>query len=201
MMNRPLVSILLPSRNRPERCRQAIQSLFDTSANPMCFDVLIRNDRDDPTLPDYVKMANAFPNVFRLEGERGQGYGSVPAFYNELSEWGTAPWILFWNDDAMMLGANWDTLLLDVPLQGHYVQPETHRLGGSVYRHNADAPMPFLPRGCWKQYGEPKIPAPTDTGLHQLLVVKHGWKVHYLEGVTLWHQRDSEDTLAKHRLT
>lgn len=196
---KPFISVLLPTRNRPERCAQAMMSLYDTAQSHENFEILLRNDHDDPRLKEYEELACKEKNIFRLIGERKQGYLSVPEFYNELAEWSNKPWVLFWNDDALMLGKGWDSQLLDIPMRGYYVQPEIHRLGGSTYHRDGNGPMPFVPRGSWKQYGSEMIPTPTDTGMHKLLVENNGWQVRFLNGITLWHQRDNEDILEAHR--
>ena len=55
--NRPaLISVLLPSRGRPENLERFLASLYSTVAHQRFVEVLVRLDNDDPKLGEYLKL-------------------------------------------------------------------------------------------------------------------------------------------------
>lgn len=89
------VSVLVPSRQRPELLQRSIASLGDGD-----FEVLVALDEDDPRLADYADLASA------LVGPR-RGYRSLHGYYNELAARARGDWLLLWNDDCTMETENW----------------------------------------------------------------------------------------------
>jgi glycosyltransferase involved in cell wall biosynthesis len=89
------VSVLVPSRERPELLARSIESLRGAD-----LEVLVALDEDDPRLTDYAGIG--IPVV----GPR-HGYGALQRYYNELAMWATGGWLLLWNDDCIMETENW----------------------------------------------------------------------------------------------
>lgn len=92
-----IVSVLLPSRGRPELLRKSIESLGEGN-----FEVLVRYDSDDKTMP----LKNVGKNVRLIKGDR-VGYKNFHLMINELCEQAASDWLMLWNDDALMESKDW----------------------------------------------------------------------------------------------
>jgi hypothetical protein len=90
-----MISVLVPSRARPDALRRSIDSLGEDGV-----EVLVRVDEDDPRLEDY----SSFPNV--VVGPR-HGYEGLHHYYNELASRASGDWLMVWNDDCLMETPGW----------------------------------------------------------------------------------------------
>jgi hypothetical protein len=93
---RPLISVLVASRERPALLAQSLASLGEGD-----FEVLVRVDRDDPRLDEYLGLTAQI-----LVGAR-HGYTSLHEYYNELAFAARGHWLFLWNDDCFMQTPNW----------------------------------------------------------------------------------------------
>lgn len=196
-----LVSVLIPSRKRVERLKKTIQSLRET-ASPRNYEVRVRIDNDDDESINAIPEFGVFENVHFLIGPRFNGYESNGLFFTELARRSKGDWLFIMNDDSMVIGEGWDRQLASLPKEGIVAYPEFYWLGQSRYNFSGSCGVafPFVPNGCWQKFGWSEIEFPADQKLYDLLVVKHGWKVQLLKGVTLRHERDNDQTLRQHRL-
>src|SRR5512137_559693 len=112
-MTNPKISILLPTRKRTEAVIKSISSLLANAANPADIELLIAYDDDDEesreffstTWYPFVEQTGATTKVFETERF---GYLRLYKYVNFLGEQASGDWIMFWNDDALMLTENWD---------------------------------------------------------------------------------------------
>lgn len=192
----PICSCLIPSRRRSTQLAKTIISIR-TASFFEDVEILIRIDDDDGLMAFLIPTFEQWGVRFVI-GPRYKGYESHGVFYDELAKAASAPWVALFNDDTIIEGADWVQQLRELPTHGLIVQPEFSKLGGSTYQHAEGQCVPFLPNGCWKQYGMDAIPFQPDTNLHKLLE-SNGWKTHFLKGVTIHHQRASDEELAEHR--
>lgn len=93
-----MISVLVPSRGRPEALAQSVASLGGGAG----FEVLVRVDEDDPRLEDYRRL----PGIELVVGPH-HGYGALQLYYNELAQRARGEWLVIWNDDCMMDTAGW----------------------------------------------------------------------------------------------
>ena len=113
-MTTPKISILLPTRKRTEAVIKSIGSLLSTASDPSRIEILIAYDDDDEesreffstTWFPFLEQCGATTNVFETERF---GYLRLYKYVNLLAEHATGDWLMFWNDDALMLTDNWDT--------------------------------------------------------------------------------------------
>lgn len=113
MNKKPKISILLPTRKRTEAVVKSIGSLLASARNPGQIELLIAYDNDDEesreffstTWFPFIEQAGATSKVFETERF---GYLRLYKYVNYLAEQATGDWIMFWNDDALMLTDNWD---------------------------------------------------------------------------------------------
>lgn len=112
-MTTPKISILLPTRKRTEAVIKSVGSLLSQAADPSQIELLIAYDDDDEesreffstTWYPFVEQSGATTKVFETERF---GYLRLYKYVNMLAEQASGDWIMFWNDDALMLTENWD---------------------------------------------------------------------------------------------
>ena len=112
-MTKPKISILLPTRKRTEAVVKSIGSLLASARDTSRIEILIAYDNDDEesrqffneTWFPFIGQSDATTKVFETERF---GYLRLYKYVNFLAEQATGDWIMFWNDDALMLTENWD---------------------------------------------------------------------------------------------
>jgi glycosyltransferase involved in cell wall biosynthesis len=112
-MTTPKISILLPTRKRTEALVKSLGSLLANAKDTSRIEVLIAYDEDDEesrefftnTWSGFIEQCNATSRIFETERF---GYLKLNRYVNFLAEQATGDWIMFWNDDALMLTENWD---------------------------------------------------------------------------------------------
>lgn len=112
-MTNPKISILLPTRKRVDAVIKSIGSLLANAKNPEDIEILIAYDTDDEesreffstTWHPFIEQSGATTKVFETERF---GYLRLYKYVNFLGEHASGDWIMFWNDDALMLTDNWD---------------------------------------------------------------------------------------------
>jgi glycosyltransferase involved in cell wall biosynthesis len=108
------ISILLPTRARPELLMDSLESLVETADDNSKIEYLIAVDDDDQATIDYVNnyMLSWFEDrdidltVFAMPR---LGYGRLNEYVNFLGAHSNGAWLIFWNDDARMISKGWDT--------------------------------------------------------------------------------------------
>ena len=112
-MTKPKISILLPTRKRTQAVVKSIGSLLANAADTSRIEILVAYDNDDEesreffaeTWFPYIGQCSATSKVFETERF---GYLRLYKYVNFLAEQASGDWIMFWNDDALMLTENWD---------------------------------------------------------------------------------------------
>ena len=92
-----MISVLVPSRNRPTLLRESLSSLGYGD-----FETLVYIDNDDPSRREYMEV----PTTYTLVGKR-YGYPGLQHYINELCKLATGDWLFLWNDDALMKTPDW----------------------------------------------------------------------------------------------
>jgi len=119
----PLVSVLLPTRGRPQALRESVGSLFETAGDHNAFEVLYAVDADDQedtlTAVDQMMLDGGRHRV-KIFQER-HGYANLHEYVNYLAgrPYGWAgpagDWLMLWNDDAIMQTYGWDWRIRELP--------------------------------------------------------------------------------------
>lgn len=129
-----IISVLIPTRQRPGALERSISSLRDQAHMPDLIEFCVAVDPDDsiPVIPG-IKL--------HIPSHR-YGYGLLHEYYNDLARISSGDWLFIWNDDAIMLTSGWDTFIRKQPpaLLWSYV-PEA--LGMNVF--------PVVP-AAWAQH-------------------------------------------------
>ena len=105
-----MISVLVPSRGRPELLKRSVNSLRATADNEG-LQVVVAADGDDP---DTILMA-ADLGVDCVVTSRF-GYEGLHKYYQKAADMATGNWLLVWNDDATMLTQGWDQEIEALPL-------------------------------------------------------------------------------------
>jgi glycosyltransferase involved in cell wall biosynthesis len=113
MMNKPKISILLPTRKRTAAVIKSIGSLLANAKDTSRIEILVAYDDDDEesreffseTWFPFLEQCQATSKVFETERF---GYLRLYKYVNFLAAQASGDWIMFWNDDALMLTENWD---------------------------------------------------------------------------------------------
>lgn len=116
----PLLSVLLPSRNRFDMCLNTINSFVDTCKNKLNLEIVIKFDTDDQHSLSRIDEIRNDANIKIIISDRLKGYFSLHHFCNEMLKKSTGDWILMVNDDSLMTTIGWDGLL-------ECVSPATHK--------------------------------------------------------------------------
>lgn len=107
----PAISVILPSRGRPESLRKSAASLLGNAASPDCIEILAALDPDDAH-----SYAGCWPrqlHTFRTP-ER-YGYAQLHRYYNRLAGLARGRWLFVWNDDCLMCTRGWDAIVARQP--------------------------------------------------------------------------------------
>ena len=111
-----LVSVLFPTRRRPELAKRAISSLYNSLGEFKDIEIIIACDHDDTNSRDEILSftANAYPDlkITCLTCER-MGYGKINEYFNLMIPLASSnsEMILFWGDDYSMITEDWATIL------------------------------------------------------------------------------------------
>jgi hypothetical protein len=107
----PIISILVPTRNRVDRLKKSLDTLFKTCYNKYNFEILCGVDDDDfetiNFLNDYIIN---HPNVKYFLFKNG-GYKNVYKIQNYLATQASGQFLFPYADDSEMLSYNWDLVL------------------------------------------------------------------------------------------
>lgn len=184
---------------RPIRLRDTIRSVVDTVSDPANIEFILRYDSDDEHSIKNIEETKQMANVKTICGPP-LGYKGYPLANWEMSQLAEGDWIWHFDDDATMdkCSKDWDVKLAEEPKEYMIVLPEVDRLGGSTYHRNSIHPFMWLPSRWWEKIGLKEFTEsqqPFDRFIFGTLHGKHKWAIHYLSGVSTWHQRMQNDTL------
>ena len=100
-----MISVLIPSRGRPDSLAASILSMRDLAAGPDGLEFLVAVDPDDTV------TLGALPPARIWTAPERYGYTGLHRYYNHLASMATGDWLMVWNDDARMLTPSWDAVI------------------------------------------------------------------------------------------
>ena len=103
-----IISILCPSRGRPERLDKYLNSLKKTATCISNYEVLLRLDNDDSTLEDYYQVVSNYENV-EIQVGASQPVGIL---WNLLARSANGNLLMMGNDDVIQTSEDWDFIFL-----------------------------------------------------------------------------------------
>lgn len=186
---KPLVSILLPTRNQHSWLFKCLSSIKNTCSDLSKIEILLRMDIDDNERIALIpSLAEQFP-IRILIGPRGTGYGGSGHYFCELARVAEGDWVWQFDDDFWIEGSTWLASLGAIPCNpylGPAVHAEFYQLGGSRYNNATSAGCVGLitPAQFYRSLGEIH---PGDQPVWDE-IRKINWKVELLRGTTLCHE-------------
>lgn len=108
------ISLLLATRGRTDALGRSIRSLFELADNPHRLEILFAFDRDDEVGKTYFSQElQPWLDQHRYHYTAmlfdPLGYIRLHLYNNKMAEKARAPWLVIWNDDAVMQTQSWDT--------------------------------------------------------------------------------------------
>lgn len=178
---KPLVSAIIPTRNRSESLATTMNSLLSTAKDPDRIQFVLKFDDDD------AQRLKEWPrNVKVVVTPRGAGYTDMPRFVYEACAVAEGVWSFLIDDDAWIEGRDWDEQLAQIEPVRCVVQCEFYHLGMSRYGSNSCGPNGlFFPHDTYKLMN-PKIGGAADVQLCGN-TVDSGWPKHLLKGIAYCH--------------
>lgn len=180
-----MISVLIPSRGRPEQLRKSLDSLYDNLSAGAELQVIVRVDLDDEILRDSMVH---FINATLYLGPR-LGYARMHDYYNELAYYARGEHFLIWNDDTEMLTKDWDALLLSDKTKANKVQFIRRDT-----KEKADDTFPLVPRWVFEAMGHFSLHCYVDTWLSAVAAMSD-IRV-FRNDVVFHHHRLGDDTSA-----
>ena len=114
MVRNMKISILTPTRNRPNNCERFIKSIYNTCANRNSVELLFYVDDDDPALDSYLSLdkhcQTEYSDFYRIQFIKGEPK-SVSISWNDLAEQCKGDVLIMGNDDLVYATDGWDYLL------------------------------------------------------------------------------------------
>jgi hypothetical protein len=153
-MNNILVSVLLPTRERPQLVHRSVQSLLSHSKVPSAIEIIVAYDEDDMASAEYFN-SNKWHDLIKSFGASSKellcpkwGYQGLHHYYTAMARQAQGQWFLIWNDDATILTPEWD----------QYVQQNANFIGmlhmGTENFKSALTLFPLIPRVWLELFGE-----------------------------------------------
>jgi len=186
MSNQFDIALLLPTRGRTEALITSVKSIFELADIPNRLQMMFAFDKDDEVGKQFFKQeiqpwmdAKGYHYTAMLFDP--MGYTGLHHYNNKLAEKTTAPWLVIWNDDAIMETQGWDTVIMDRKDQFKLFAFHTHN----------DHPysiFPIVPRKWFELLGYIS-PHPTQDGwLSQQAYMLDIW-----ERIPVWVKHDRHD--------
>lgn len=145
MANDTVISVLLPTRGRTDQLFQSLKSLIEKAKNPRRVELMLGIDEDDQAIKPYLSEVIA-PYLKEHEVEcranifQPLGYENLHKYVNTLASNCSGEWLMFWNDDGLMLTDNWDEVIESYNGQFKLLAPRDNHEGHPY------AIFPIVPR-------------------------------------------------------
>jgi hypothetical protein len=194
---KPILSILIPSRDRPGGLLGAIGKFLLTSPGDAAFEILVRLDSDDLMMASVREDIDSMPKTRVITGPpiheisphtRGDGAEQYACyFYEELSNSANGHWIWIFNDDAWIRGDTWYQQLNEFPLDDSLIMTESQQNRQSRYQFQESTVFPIFPKAAWTKIGMDRAPSRIDEKMVGELkaanwpvrIIKDCWTVHH----------------------
>lgn len=181
----PYISILLPTRKRPEQCIQSIESLYTKAHDKKSFEILLAFDNDDTEskeiILDYCKkneIDHSFISIDRV------GYENLEVYFNNLCKIAKGEMYWLWSDDVLMKTDNWD----------QYIKTYGNEYVLDFPNNHNPFMLPMVPSKYVKALGHFSGQAHCDTWIE--IVFKRNLNISkVVDEVTLYHSRGSDNKM------
>ena len=161
------ITILLPTRGRPQLLKKSLESLISKATNPSDIEIMLGLDEDDTATIDYIKDEIA-PYLQELGVEaranifQPLGYENLHTYVNTLAGAALGECLFFWNDDGLMETQGWDDVIKGYDGQFKLLAPRDNH-NGHPY-----AIFPIVPRDWYILTGHLSQNAQNDAWLSHI---------------------------------
>jgi len=110
------VSVLVPTRARPEMMFDALKSCWKNESGKGGVEYLMALDEDDQVSQDYfektiIPYMDKHSVDYEVHVVPKWGYTRLNEYLNYLAQRASGDWFLFFNDDARMMTKDWDSVI------------------------------------------------------------------------------------------
>lgn len=119
--NKPLVSILIPTRGRPDHLRAAVDSVHSLASDKSCIEYLFRVDDDDFETIKVVEWLETLLPCKKVVAPRGSGYFQMHTMVQDIAKLAEGDWLFLFNDDALFKTQDWDKILLVMGMRNPWI--------------------------------------------------------------------------------
>ena len=110
----PILTLLLPSRNRFDMLLKTINSFVNTCKNISNLEIIIKLDDDDTSSISRLEEIRKDVNIKVIISSQLNGYASLHEYTNEMVKSATGDWCFFANDDCHMITQDWDDIIENI---------------------------------------------------------------------------------------
>lgn len=147
------ISVMFPTRGRPQMAHRSIQRLIDTASDNKDIEYLLAVDIDDKQTFDYfeqtmVPLLSDQKISFHIFILDRYGYQNLYVYINFLAAQSQGNWMMFWNDDCIMQSQNWDLDIEQYNGQFKLLKFQDN------HNHHPFALFPVLPRTWFELFGQ-----------------------------------------------
>lgn len=166
-MSKTVISVLLPTRGRTEALKKSIVSLIEKAADSSRMEILLGIDDDDTVAKEYIETELA-PILKEAQVEcranifKPLGYENLHTYVNTLASHAHGDWLMFWNDDGVMLTEDWDNVIENYNGQFKLLAPKDNH-NGHPY-----AIFPIVPMDWFKLMDHLSLNAQNDAWLSHI---------------------------------
>jgi GT2 family glycosyltransferase len=151
----PRVTIIIPTKDRVDLLRVAIQSVIETTLYKN-FDLLVVNNRSErPETMEYFSQIARLRNVLVVDYREPYSFA---ALNNWAAKQTDAPLIAFLNNDVEVITPEWLTEMVS-----HALRPEVGAVGAKLFYPNGTIQHAGLVVGIGGLAGHPHVGLPRDT--------------------------------------
>lgn len=180
------IAMLLPTRGRTEALGKSVRSVIELADNPDRIQIMFAFDKDDEVgLNYFVNELKPWCDEHKVHYSAMKfeplGYIRLHVYNNKLAAKTSAPWLVIWNDDAIMETKGWDSIIME-----H--RDEFKLLAFHTHKDHPYSIFPILPRKWFELLGYIS-PHPTQDGwLSQTAYMLDIW-----ERIPVWVEHDRYD--------
>jgi glycosyltransferase involved in cell wall biosynthesis len=199
MTNQKLVSVLIPTRGRPQLLVGCVDSLFSLAKDMGRVEIIFGVDQSDrPSIDRVSWFTRQWPGQIKVvQFAQDRGYEGLHCCYNELARNACGEWLFLFNDDARIISPGWDESIEILTDRSHdgvqAIVPVVHgRMNSSEFI--------FVRRKMFEVLGHLSRHHYVDTWLYTVLLMID--RVLHHPGITVVHFVDqlADETAAKKRL-
>ena len=182
-----LVSLLLPTRGRPDLVLRSLRSIVEHASQPKDIEVMFGIDDDDLASWQAIKagMEKLPALAYQAIAFTPMGYQHLHHYNNMLAAKAQGQWLFIWNDDCLMETQGWDEFLRDVRNEFGLLDPKISNAAGQFER----GLFPLVPKKWFALTGHLSASCQTDT---YLTLVANALHLRYAAPFSIFHDRYDE---------